>query len=119
LKATIPTLDTYANVIEEVRKIADKQSLKIESFRPEMDDSYPALKTKLNFTELHIERRPIQLRVYGNYFTIGSFLEEILELNEIINIHSIQIETELSESNIISCDLVLFAYIYFEKNRKV
>jgi len=119
LKATIPTLDTYANVIEEVRKIADKQSLKIESFRPEMDDSYPALKTKLNFTELHIERRPIQLRVYGNYFTIGSFLEEILELNEIINIHSIEIETELSESNIISCDLVLFAYIYFEKNRKV
>ena len=118
LKLTIPGFDTYAEVIQSIRAIANKQAIKIESFLPEMDDSFPALKTKLNYTGKHIERRPIQLRLYGNYLTIGLFLEEILRLEKTVNIHSIHLETVLNESEILSCDLVLFAYIYFDEYKK-
>lgn len=118
LKLSIPGFDTYAEVIQSIRGIASKQDIKIESFHPEMDDSFPALKTKLNYTGKHIERRPIQLRLYGNYMTIGSFLEEILRLEKTVNIHSIHLETELNKSKILSCDLVLFAYIYFDEYKK-
>ncbi|MCH7658823.1 MAG: type 4a pilus biogenesis protein PilO [Bacteroidetes bacterium] len=118
LKATIPGFETYAEVLQSIRAIANKQAIKIESFLPEMDDSFPALKTKLNYTGKHIERRPIQLRLYGNYLTIGLFLEEILRLEKTVNIHSIHLETVLNESEILSCDLVLFAYIYFDEYKK-
>jgi len=119
LKSTIPGFDTYAEVIQSIRGIASRQAIKIESFHPEMDDSFPALKTKLNYTGKHIERRPIQLRIYGNYMTIGSFLEEIILLEKTVNIHSINLETAMNESKILSCDLVLFAYIYFNEYKKV
>ncbi len=119
LKTTIPGYDTYAEVLQSIRDIANKELITIESFHPEMDDSFPALKTKLKFTGKHIERRPIQLRIYGNFMTIGSFLEEILQLEKIVNIHSIHLETELNNSELLSCDLVLFAYIYFDDNKKI
>lgn len=119
LKTTVPGYDTYAEVLQSIRDAANKESITIESFHPEMDDSFPALKTKLKFTGKHIERRPIQLRIYGNYMTIGSFLEEILQFEKIVNIHSIHLETELNNSELLSCDLVLFAYIYFDDYKKI
>lgn len=118
LKTTIPDFDTYANVIEKIREIAEKQSITIESFHPKMEDSFPALKTKLNYTQKHIERRPIQLRIYGNYLTIGSFVEEILKIEKIVNVYTMNLETELNNSEILSCDIVLFAYIIFDELRK-
>ncbi len=118
LKTTIPTFDKYTNVLEKIRRLANKQAITIESFHPKMDDSFPALKTKLKYTQKHVERRPIQLRLYGTYFTIGAFLEEILKFDTIVNIHSLNLETELSDANMLSCDLVLFAYIFFDEYRK-
>jgi len=118
LKTTIPTFDKYTNVLEKIRRLANKQAITIESFHPKMDDSFPALKTKLKYTQKHVERRPIQLRLYGTYFTIGAFLEEILKFDKIVNIHSLNLETELSDANMLSCDLVLFAYIFFDEYRK-
>ena len=118
LKATIPGFETYAEVLQSIRELANKQGITIETFHPEMDDSFAALKTKLKFTGKHIERRPIQLRVYGNFLTIGSFLEEILRLEKTVNIHSIHLATDLNNSEILSCDLVLFAYIYFDEYKK-
>ncbi len=119
LKTTIPGYNTYAEVLQSIREVANKQEIIIETFHPEMDDSFTALKTKLKFTGKHIERRPIQLRIYGNYMTIGSFLEDILRLEKTVNIHSILLETELNNSEILSCDLVLFAYIYFDEYKKI
>ncbi|MFQ6607317.1 MAG: type 4a pilus biogenesis protein PilO [Fidelibacterota bacterium] len=118
LKAFIPTFDAYAEVLEAIRSTANKQAINIESFHPELDDSFPALKTKLTFTKKHIERRPIQLRIYGNFMTIGSFLEELLQLEKTVNIYSILIETELNDSEILSSDIVLFAYIFIDESKK-
>ncbi|MBL7046654.1 MAG: type 4a pilus biogenesis protein PilO [Candidatus Marinimicrobia bacterium] len=118
LTGKIPDRDSFVNVFEDIRKIAEKQNIQIKSFSPILEDSYPAIKYKLKKTGKHIERYPIQIQLLGNYLTIGAFLEEIISLPTVVNIRSIGLETELESGGVLTCELVLYAYMVLDEVKK-
>ncbi|MFQ6606617.1 MAG: type 4a pilus biogenesis protein PilO [Fidelibacterota bacterium] len=118
LKKVIPEPKDYVTVLETIRKIAKKQEIEIESFRPLQGDTFPAIKYLLTFTGKHLVRRPIQMRISGDFLTIGAFLEEVLKMKSKVNIESLTIETELNEGGVLTCDLVLFSYMFLENVSK-
>jgi Tfp pilus assembly protein PilO len=118
LKKVIPEPKDYVTVLETIRSIAKKQDIEIESFRPIQEDTFPAIKYLLTFTGKHLVRRPIQMRISGDFLTIGTFLEEVLKMKSAVNIESLTIETELNEGGILTCDLVFFSYMFLENVSK-
>ncbi len=114
LKKVISEPKDYVTVLETIRSIAKKQDIEIESFRPLQEDTFPTIKYLLTFTGKHLVRRPIQMRISGDFLTIGTFLEEVLKMKSLVNIESLTIETELNEGGVLTCDLVLFSYIFLE-----
>ncbi|MCH7732161.1 MAG: type 4a pilus biogenesis protein PilO [Candidatus Marinimicrobia bacterium] len=115
LKSEIPNRDSFVKVFEEIRRIAKRQNIIIKSLSPNLEDSYPAIKHKLKLTKKYIERYPVQIHIQGEFLTIGIFLEEILSLPTILNIGRISLGTELDTEGVLACELVLYAYIFFDE----
>jgi Tfp pilus assembly protein PilO len=115
LKNVLPNRDSFVKVLEEIRHVADKQKIKVISLSPLLDDTFPAIKTNLNFTEKHIERYPIQMRIMGDYLTIGKFLEEVTAIPGVVNIARVALDTDLDEGGTLACDLMLYTYMFLEK----
>ncbi|MCH8011316.1 MAG: type 4a pilus biogenesis protein PilO [Candidatus Marinimicrobia bacterium] len=115
LKSEIPNRDSFLKVFEEIRRIAKRQNIIIKSLSPNLEDSYPGIKHKLKLTKKHIERYPVQIQIQGEFLTIGIFLEEILSLPTILNIGRISLGTELDTEGVLACELVLYAYIFFDE----
>jgi len=117
LKYKIPDNAAYVSVLESIRDLAKRQNVQIISISPNLSDTYPAIKSYLKFTGKHIERYTVQLQIYGDYLSIGAFLEELISMPMIVNVGKISLETELEESYGLSCELLLYTYIYFNEVR--
>jgi len=115
LKVKIPNIDVYVLGLEMIRNLAEKQNVKIISLSPDLSDTYPAIKNHLKFTGKHIERYTGQVQLQGDFLSIGTFLTELLTLPMTINIGKIRIESELSKGEDLSCELVVYTYIFFDK----
>ena len=115
LKSIIPDRDSFIAVLEEIRRLTRQQNVEVKSLSPVLEDSYPSIKTKLKFTNKHIERYPVKLNITGKFLTIGAFLEELLSMPTIVNVGRISVETELESGIGLSCDLVLYAYMFVDE----
>ncbi len=112
LKSTVPDNNSYVNLLQEIRELANKHDIRIISFSPRLMDSFPAIKTFLTYSPKHIERYPVQIRLFGEYLKLGAFMEEMLVLPSIVNIGRLTLESELTQEGGISCTMVLFTYMY-------
>lgn len=114
LKAHIPNHDNYVQVLELIRSLAGRQNVEIISLSPDLSDTFPALKQYLTFTKKHLARYAVQLRIQGDYLTIGTFLDLLLDLPTTITIGKVSMETELNQAGVLSCELVLYTYVFLE-----
>ncbi|MEA3286351.1 MAG: type 4a pilus biogenesis protein PilO [Candidatus Marinimicrobia bacterium] len=114
LKTVIPGNQDYATVLEQIRQTAERHKLQIISLAPSLNDIYPALHTELTIPRNHVECYPVQLKFYGDFLTIGSFLDDLLELKSNVNIANLKLETEMEHGGMLTCELNLYTYIFIE-----
>ncbi len=110
----IPGNQGYASVLEDIRQTAERHKLQIISLAPSLNDTYPALYTELVIPRNHVECYPVQFKFYGDYLTIGSFLDDLLELKIQVNIANLKLETEMQYGGMLTCELNLYTYIFIE-----
>ncbi|MCF6237824.1 MAG: type 4a pilus biogenesis protein PilO [Candidatus Marinimicrobia bacterium] len=114
LKSVIPDNQEYATALEEIRQIAERHKLQIISLAPILTDTYPALYIELTIPKNHVECYPVQLKFYGDFLTIGAFLDDLLELETLVNIANLKLETETEHGGLLTCELNLYTYIFIE-----
>ncbi len=114
LKTIIPDNQEYARVLEQIRQTAERHKLQIISLAPSLNDIYPALHTEMRLPKNHIECYPVQFKFYGDYLTIGSFLDDLMELKTQVNIANLKLETEMEHGGMLTCELNLYTYIFIE-----
>jgi Tfp pilus assembly protein PilO len=107
--------DSYIHLLEQIRELGQKQNVNIVSLSPIREDSYPGIKHGLKQTHKHIVRYPVQVRLLGDYLTIGAFLEQLLALPVTVNIGRVSLETELGSGGYLACELVLYTYMFREQ----
>lgn len=114
LQNIIPDNQGYAVTLEQIRQIAEKHKLQIISLAPSLNDTYPALYTEMKISKNHLECYPVQLKFYGDFLTIGSFLDDILDLTSQVNIANLKLETEMQHGGMLTCELNLYTYIFIQ-----
>ena len=114
LRSVIPGNQEYAKVLEQIRAATERHKLQIISLAPSLNDIYPSLFTEMKLAKNHIECYPVQIKFYGDYLTIGSFLDDILELKTQVNVANLKIETEMEHGGLLTCELNLYTYIFIE-----
>ncbi len=114
LKTIIPANQGYASVLEEIRQISERHKLQILSFDPSLNDTYPALHVEMKIPKNHVECYPVQIKCYGDFLTIGAFLDDLLEMRNLVNIANIKLETEMEYGGMLTCELNLYTYIFIE-----
>ncbi|NQV43167.1 MAG: type 4a pilus biogenesis protein PilO [Candidatus Marinimicrobia bacterium] len=114
LKTIIPDNQKYGDVLEQIRQISERHKLQILSFEPSLNDTYPALFTEMKIPKNHIECYPLQIKFYGDFLTIGAFLDDLLEMRQHVNIANIKLETEMEYGGMLTCELNLYTYIFIE-----
>jgi len=114
LKTIIPDNQGYASVLEEIRQISERHKLQIISLAPSLNDTYPALYTELKIPRNHVECYPVQIKFYGDFLTIGAFLDDLLEMRHLVNIANLKLETEMEFGGMLTCELNLYTYIFIQ-----
>jgi Tfp pilus assembly protein PilO len=114
LKTIIPDNQMYAGVLESIRQTAERHKLQIISLAPTLVDIYPPLYTNMKIARNHIECYPLQFKFYGDFLTIGAFLDDLMELETKVNIASLKLETEMEHGGMLTCELNLYTYIFIE-----
>lgn len=114
LTTVIPDNQGYALVLEQIRQTAERHKLQIISLAPSLNDIYPALYTEMRIPKNHIECYPVQFNFYGDFLTIGAFLEDLMELDMQVNIANVKLETEMEHGGVLTCELNLYTYIFIE-----
>jgi len=114
LQTVIPDNQKYAEVLEAIRQIAERHKLQIVSMAPTLVDIYPALYTDMKIAKNHVECYPLQFKFYGDFLTIGAFLDDLMELKTLVNIANLKLETEMEHGGVLTCELNLYTYIFIE-----
>ena len=114
LRTIIPDNQGFGDVLEQIRQISERHKLQILSFDPSLNDTYPALFAQMKIPKNHVECYPLQIKFYGDYLTIGAFLDDILEMRNLVNIANIKLETEMEYGGMLTCELNLYTYIFIE-----
>ncbi|MCF7826978.1 MAG: type 4a pilus biogenesis protein PilO [Candidatus Marinimicrobia bacterium] len=114
LKTIIPGNQGYGDVLEQIRQISERHKLQILSFDPSLNDTYPALYTEMKIPINHVECYPLQIKFYGDFLTIGAFLDDLLEMDKLVNIANIKLETEMQYGGMLTCELNLYTYIFIQ-----
>jgi len=114
LKTFIPANQQYASVLEEIRQISERHKLQILALEPSLNDTYPALYTEMKIPKNHVECYPVQIKFYGDFLTIGAFLDDLLEMPHLVNIANLKLETEMEYGGMLTCELNLYSYIFIE-----
>lgn len=114
LKTTIPDNQGYADVLEAIRALYEEHKLQIISLAPSLNDTYPALYVEMKIPKNHVECYPVQIKFYGDYLSIGAFMEDLIELDYLVNIANLKLETEMEYGGMLTCELNLYTYIFIE-----
>jgi len=114
LKTVVPDNQDYGSVLEQIRQISERHKLQILSFDPSLNDTYPALYAEMKIPQNHVECYPLQIKFYGDFLTIGAFLDDLLEMRQLVNIANIKLETEMEYGGMLTCELNLYTYIFIE-----
>ena len=112
LRTVIPNNQAYANALEEIRLVAEIEKLQVMAFQPMLNDAYPALYVNQKMFTNHVECYPVQIKLYGDFLTIGSFVEKLLATDHLVNIAKMSIESEMQEGGALMCNITLYTYIY-------
>lgn len=119
LQYSLSSHNNFVDVLEKIRSVAKKQNIRIISFSPDLKDSFPAIKYQLVTTKKHIERIPIQFQFLGDFFSITAMIEEFVNSDEVINIGSLDIESELELGGALTGEMLLYTYWYVAGDRKL
>jgi len=114
LNTIIPDNQGFSFVLEAIRQLTEKHKLQVLQFDPSLNDTYPALYAKMKIPKNHVECYPVQIRIYGDYLTIGAFLEDLVKMDKLVNIANIKLETEMEYGGMLTCELNLYTYIFIE-----
>ncbi|NQV30102.1 MAG: type 4a pilus biogenesis protein PilO [Candidatus Marinimicrobia bacterium] len=114
LKMVIADNQGYALVLEEIRQASERHKLQIVSLQPSLNDTYPALFTEMKIPKNHIECYPVEFKFYGDFLTVGAFLDDLLTLEPQVNIANLKLETEMEHGGVLICELNLYTYIFIE-----
>ncbi len=116
LKTVIADNQGYASVLEAIREASERHKLQIVSLQPSLNDTYPALYTEMKIPKNHIECYPVEFKFYGDFLTVGAFLDDLLTLKPQVNIANLKLETEMEHGGVLTCELNLYTYIFIEGN---
>ncbi len=119
LQYSLSSHNNFVDVLEKIRSVAKKQNIRIISFSPDLRDSFPAIKYQLVTTKKHIERIPIQFQFMGDFFSITAMIEEFVNSDALINIGSLDIESELEPGGALTGEMLLYTYWYVAGDRKI
>jgi len=114
LKSKIPSLESFANVQDYIREMADSNNVEIVFQQPFLEDTLPPLKNLIALSNSYIERYTVQVRVKGEFINIGNFLISLVESEKIININELSFESEFRPGGLLICEINLFTYIFTE-----
>lgn len=114
LKNKIPSLESFANVQDYIREMADSNNVEIVFQQPFLEDTLPPLKDLIALSNSYIERYTVQVRVKGEFLNIGNFLISLVENEEVININELSFESEFRPGGLLICEINLFTYIFTE-----
>ena len=114
LKTVIADNQGYASVLEQIRQASERHKLQIVSLSPSLNDTYPALFTEMKIAKNHIECYPVEFKFYGDFLTLGAFLDDLLTLMPRVNIANLKLETEMEHGGVLTCELNLYTYIFIE-----
>ncbi len=103
---------SFLTLMTSLRELATKQNIQVPSLSPKLNDSYPAIKNKLNLTKKHIVRYPVELTIQGDYLTIGAYMQELISHNKIFNLGRITIDTDVETPESLTCSMILYAYLF-------
>jgi len=119
LQYDISTHDTYVDVLEKIRYLARKQGIQIISLSPDLTDSFPSIKSQLTTTQKYIERIPVQLHILGDLASIVALIQELAAGEEIINVGTMSIESELEVGGKLSGELLLYTYWLVDESTEI
>ncbi|NOZ09151.1 MAG: type 4a pilus biogenesis protein PilO [FCB group bacterium] len=119
LQYSLSSHNNFVDILEKIRSVAKKQNIRIISFSPDLRDSFPAIKYQLVTTQKHVERIPIQFQFLGDFFSITAMMEEFMNSEEMINIGSIDIESELELGGALTGEMLLYTYWYVAGERAI
>jgi Tfp pilus assembly protein PilO len=114
LRSIIPDNQGFGDVLEQIRQISERHKLQILSFDPSLNDTYPAIFAEMKIPKNHVECYPLQIKFYGDFLTIGAFLDDLLEMDKLVNIANIKLETEMQYGGMLTCELNLYTYIFIQ-----
>mgnify|MGYP002640525549 CR=1 FL=1 len=114
LKTVIPDNQGYAAVLERIRQLSEQHKLQLIGFDPSLNDTYPALFTELKIPKNHVECYLVEMKFYGDYLSIGAFLDDLMKIETRVNIANLKLETEMEHGGMLTCDLSLYTYIFIE-----
>jgi len=117
LRATIPGNQNYAEALEKIRAAAQTEKLHIVSLSPMLSDAYPPLHQGFKRVTTHVECYPVEMKFYGSYLEVGAFLEALVNMDVTVNIARLSLETEMQSGGTLTCDLLLYTYIYVDKDQ--
>ncbi len=112
LQKKIPTLESFAQVQDFIRDMADSSGVEIVWQQPFLEDTLPPIKDLLELNKQHIERYTVQVKVKGDFIAIGTFLENLINGDKIINIKKLNLQTEFKKGGLLFCDITLYTYIF-------
>ncbi len=114
LRNIIPDNETYTESLNQIRAAAQENRLEIITLAPMLNDIYPALYANLTLMKNHVECYIVQMKVYGDFMMLASFLDDLQELDMQVNLAKLSMESEMEEGGTLFCEIQLFTYIYIE-----
>ncbi|NQU67488.1 MAG: type 4a pilus biogenesis protein PilO [Candidatus Marinimicrobia bacterium] len=117
LKTKIPNLESFAEVQDYIRVMADSNHVEIVFQQPFLEDTLPPLKDQIVLGNSYIERYTVQVTTKGEFLNIANFLVSLVECEKIININELSLESEFRPNGLLTCEMSLFTYIFTEITR--
>lgn len=116
LKENIRGSNSYIETLDIIQKIAKKNKVIINVFKPELVNTFPKIEVSNKLLDKKIERYLIEMECNGDYLSIGKFFQELQDSERLINLLKFNIETELSIEGGLNCKVLLYTYVFSEFN---
>ena len=116
LKENIRGSNSYIETLDIIQKIAKKNNVIINVFKPELVNTFPKIEVSNKLLDKKIERYLIEMECNGDYLSIGKFFQELQDSERLINLLKFNIETELSIEGGLNCKVLLYTYVFSEFN---
>ncbi len=114
-KENIKGANSYIETLDIIQRTAKNNNVSINGFKPILINTFPEIEVAEKLLNQNIERYLLELECNGNYVSIGKFFKELQAQDRTINILKFNIGTEYGIKGGLSCDALLYTYVFTEK----